>query len=340
MLLKREQDREQEGDMRRLTLSTLGMPEARHGGEVLRFRTRKSLALLIYLAVEGGVHSRAQLTALFWPESDEEHGRTMLRRTLAFLRQTLGDASALPGAGHLIIERDTLSFNFKSDFSLDVHALGAAARSAPLVGAWRRHAPTDASRHALIEQLQTAADAYHSDFLDGFALEDAPLFEEWAGNQREYWHTRVGVIFDRLSEAQSGLGANIAAKEAVSRWLALDPLSETAYARLIRLHLATGDRDAALRTYQACRAKLAGELGAEPSPEIEALAERIRSQAATRPGTGEKRDASSVPPLTILEAALVGRGTEFTRLVELYHLAYRGNTQVAIIEGEAGICAD
>jgi DNA-binding SARP family transcriptional activator len=56
--------------MGQLNLAFLGTPEVRHGGQVVTFRTRKALALFIYLVVKAGMHSREKLTALFWPESD------------------------------------------------------------------------------------------------------------------------------------------------------------------------------------------------------------------------------------------------------------------------------
>jgi DNA-binding SARP family transcriptional activator len=54
------------GDLR---FTLLGPPEVRHFGQVLQFSTRKELALLIYLEVEGRVYSRKSLSELFWPGS-------------------------------------------------------------------------------------------------------------------------------------------------------------------------------------------------------------------------------------------------------------------------------
>ena len=94
-----------------LTLLLLGTPEIRHAGRVATFPTRKALALLTYLAVEGGQHSREKLTALFWPESDAERGRTVLRRTLAYLREALRAGDQPADTPHLVVERDALGFN-------------------------------------------------------------------------------------------------------------------------------------------------------------------------------------------------------------------------------------
>src|SRR4051794_28997414 len=114
--------------MSQLSIALLGTPVVRHAGKPVGFRTRKALALLIYLALERGVHRRDRLTALLWPESDESQGRATLRSTLAYLRAALGeDASPRP---HLIAERDTLAFDSTSDHDLDTQTLDQAAEQA------------------------------------------------------------------------------------------------------------------------------------------------------------------------------------------------------------------
>src|SRR5689334_16579433 len=116
--------------MGRLAITTLGTPEVSHAGEPLRFRTRMTLALLIYLAVEGDRHSREELAAIFWPDSDEAHGRSLLRRTLAFLRQALDEPAPQEASEHLLVERDSLGFNAAADFSLDLQSISAGMRAA------------------------------------------------------------------------------------------------------------------------------------------------------------------------------------------------------------------
>src|SRR6266852_1776705 len=112
--------------MGRLNLALLGSPEVRHPEQLLRFPSRKALALLIYLAIEGGVQTREKLTTLFWPESDETRSKGALRRTLVYLRTTLQQEVAPSPFSHLIVERDTLAFNGASAFQMDVHALQRA----------------------------------------------------------------------------------------------------------------------------------------------------------------------------------------------------------------------
>jgi DNA-binding SARP family transcriptional activator len=69
-----------------LRLAVLGAPEVFHDGARLTFALRKAQALLIYLAVEGGMHSRNKLTALLWPDSEPRDARRSLRNALTPLR--------------------------------------------------------------------------------------------------------------------------------------------------------------------------------------------------------------------------------------------------------------
>jgi DNA-binding SARP family transcriptional activator len=64
--------REREREIGRLILRLLGTPEVSHASRLLTFPTCNVLALLAYLAIEQGRHSRDKLTALLWPDSDEE----------------------------------------------------------------------------------------------------------------------------------------------------------------------------------------------------------------------------------------------------------------------------
>jgi DNA-binding SARP family transcriptional activator len=75
--------------MSQLQLLLLGTPIVKHGEHILSFSSRKALALLVYLAVEGGTHTRKTLTESFWPELDAEHGRAALRATLLELCKLL-----------------------------------------------------------------------------------------------------------------------------------------------------------------------------------------------------------------------------------------------------------
>src|SRR5258707_15747752 len=91
-----------------LKIALLGPPEVEPRDHRLIFPDRKVLALLAYLATEGGMQERQKLTRLLWPESDMAHGRTALRITLLHLRHTLEEDASPEGESHLLITHDTI----------------------------------------------------------------------------------------------------------------------------------------------------------------------------------------------------------------------------------------
>lgn len=321
--------------MGELRLALLGTPEVHHAGQRVMLPTRKALALLIYLAVEGGQHTRERLAALFWPDSDAERSRMALRRALSFVREALGDAAAgddTPAAGssaarpHLVVTRDLLGLDRTSDVALDVQDLYVAWNLAHTI------ARLPSAEQAT--QLQAAANLYRGDFGVGFSLDDAPEFDDWVGAQREAWHRRVSVVFDRLARWQSEGGDLDAAIDTATRWTVHDRLNEAAYRFLMRLHHAAGDRAAALHAFETCRAVLVRELHAEPAAETVALAERCRTAVPRRSQT---RPGEAAIPLVTVDAPLVGRTAEHAQVVAAYSSARRGRAQGMVIEGEPGI---
>src|SRR6266704_2954197 len=318
-----------------LCFTLLGPPEVRHADQVLLFSTRKELALLIYLAVEGRVHSRKKLSEQFWPEGDAGHGRAALRITLLHLRNMLGEGAGVFPVPHLLIKRDTLALDPTSAIELDLHILLEACTSARASAGTTLTMP-EVARRRLLAQLQRATGLPRGEFLEGFSLRDAPAFDDWVRFQREYWHLRTNEVFDRLSQMQFEAGELEAAIETVNRWLVLAPLHEDAYRRLMRLHFAAGDRAAALHAYDTCRALLATGMQTEPTPETVALASRMRAVAPPRRKEAPTR-AAALSPAMLLDGPLLGRTAELSTLIKLYHVAQRGQTQVVLLEGEVGI---
>jgi DNA-binding SARP family transcriptional activator len=300
--------------MGNLCLKLLGPPEVRHGEQALFFSTRKELALLIYLAVEGRVHLRKTLSEQFWPEGDAMHGRAALRISLLHLRHLLGEGEG--NVSHFLIQRDTLGLDASSAVELDLHPLLEAWRLSRASARTALTMPEDAHR-SLLARLHHATSLHRGEFLEGFSLRDAPAFDDWMRVQREYWHLRTGEVFDRLSLLQFEAGELEPAIETVSRWLVLAPLQEDAYRRLMRLHFAAGDRAAALRAYDMCRAMLATGMQMEPTPETVALASRIRAVAPPRrkEAPASHTHALALSPATLLDGPLLGRTAELSTLI-------------------------
>ena len=314
-----------------LHLYLLGPPEVRLGERLLTFPTRKTLALLIYLALEGGEQPREHLAALLWPESSPQRSHASLRNTLGHLQSALRQASGQAQTTYLSVSHNALALNLGADNHLDLHTVERAYAQARA----DRSSRTPPEGSASLPLLQSAAACHRGDFLAGFSLGDAPGFDDWAAVQREVWRRRLGLILDRLSEIQFARGELASTAETASLWIALDALNEVAYRRKMRAHFAAGERGQALETYDACRAVLAVELSVEPEPDTEALAARIRTQHPLSHSVSQPDRPDT--PVTFLENLFTGRTAEYQALVERYGRAATGQPQVVTLRGEAGI---
>ena len=323
--------------MSQLQLSLLGEPAVQHGEHTLTFPTRKALALLVYLAVEGGPHPRKTLSEAFWPELDAEHGRAALRATLMELRKLLERSHGADEVHHLLVERDTLGLDLSSPLSLDLHLVEASSKLVER-GIERL---TCQAQDAILAQLEHATRQVRGPFLDGFTLRDSQCFDDWSRQQREYWHLRVHQLFDALSLLYERAGDGGRALETVTGWLRFDPLNEEGYRRLMRLRYAQGDRVGALRAYATGRELLAKHLHVEPEPETVALAKRMRHAPPVRApqGNGYQPPQTSLgqPAANLLDGPFLGRTGAFGTLIECYQRMRAGHAQLVVLQGESGI---
>jgi len=316
-----------------LRLAVFGPPEVFHDENRLSFALHKAEALLLYLAVEGGMHSRSQLAAMLWPDSEPSTARNALRNALALLRSLLADASAAEHS-HLLLEQELLGLNPQVPLERDLDVVQRAWKAAqefPL-------ALSEEQREALVTSVQYALSLVRGPFLDGFWLREETAFDEWHEQQQQQWQVRVQFLLERLSSWQEEGFDLEPAKATLIRWLSLDPLAEEASRRLMRIHLVQGDPTAALQVYATLRARLADELRIKPSAETMALAERIRTAKARR-GAAPAHPSPTVksPQPGELVTPIVGRTAAFRQLVGRYQQAQQGKPQAVLLVGEAGI---
>ncbi len=140
-----------------LQLNLMGPPEVRLGEKSLKFPTRKTLALLVYLALEGGQQPRELLAALLWPESNQGRSYASLRNTLSHLQSALSEARELAQTSYLEVTHSALALNPDADIQLDLsmvedaYALAPSGRAEPHKKIWtvcrycRRQRPTTAA---------------------------------------------------------------------------------------------------------------------------------------------------------------------------------------------------
>jgi DNA-binding SARP family transcriptional activator len=99
--------------MSQLALFLLGIPKIERNGEIINLDTRKAIALIAYLAITKQRQSRDTLAALLWPEYDQTHARSSLRRTLSTLNK------AIDGPW-LEIDREYINLNLSTGIWVDV----------------------------------------------------------------------------------------------------------------------------------------------------------------------------------------------------------------------------
>jgi DNA-binding SARP family transcriptional activator len=295
----------------------MGPVEVYLNGKIVKFATRKALAMFSYLVVESGTHPREKLLALFWPESETHLAQAALRNTLARIKEGLKSVNE-----PLIIAGDRIGFNFSVFFTLDLDLV----KQATLESAFDKTTLSD------ITLLKNAVDSIRGSFLDGFSLPDAPAFDEWLTFQRSVWTNCQNQIFDRLSLYLLENHLFQPAIETVNIWINRDRFNETAYQRLMRLHYLNNARHAAIQTYETCRNMLMTELGIEPSPETQKIFVHIQSN----PPTLSHVD-SQVNRQTNFQIPFAGRLSECKILVKSFRTVQKGESQVIVISGDTGI---
>lgn len=128
-----------------------------------------------------------------------------------------------------------------------------------------------------------------------------------------------------LAEAAIATGDPMAAAAAAGAALDDDAYDEAALRILMRAHASLGRPASALATYAQVRARLAEDLGVDPSPQTEALHASLLRGEPDRP--------VGIPP----EVDLFGRDGELAALHASFAEAAAGATVGVLIEGEAGI---
>jgi DNA-binding SARP family transcriptional activator len=258
-----------------LELKLLGGFEARvHAGAVLVLPTKKTQALLAYLALPlGQSHPREKLATLLWGDMQDAQARGNLRNALSRIKK------ALPKAARASLRFDGASVSLDpSVVDVDV------ARFERLLA--------DGSTDAL---GQIAA-LYRGDLLAGLVLAERP-FEEWLTAERVRLHELAIQGLGRLFAHQQQAEAHEPAVQTGLRLVALDPLKESVHRAVMQLYARLGRREAALRQYQLCVDVLQRELNAQPEAATTHLYQQILKTPFAQPSRAEEsRPATGAAP--------------------------------------------
>lgn len=215
----------------------------------LRGSARELLAY--FLLQPDGATAEAAIDAL-WPQVDTERGRQRFWTALGNLRSRLRGPTGSPEVQVIGKHGE----HYRPDAALlqvDLWQFQAALGEA-------QHAAGDPVTEAAA--LQRAAEIYRGEFADGADY-------LWAEAAREDLHRRALDALVRLADLRTDQEPQQAIAD-LDRAIALDPYVEAIYRRLIRLHTAAGRPEAARRSYQQLRDRLA-DLDLDPDAATEML---------------------------------------------------------------------
>ena len=192
---------------------------------------------------------RDRLLALLWPRRDAPSGRQALSQALYALRRDAGGVPLVAGSGTEELRLD--SAVVRADVVDFEAALAHGAREKALA-------------------------IYSGPFLDGvFLTGDDGGFEQWVETTRARLHARAVDAAGALADAAQRAGAIAEALRWARHVVELAPGDEPATRRLMLAHERAGDPTAALAAYERLAARLAADVGAQPSVATRALVERL-----------------------------------------------------------------
>ncbi|MDP2483930.1 MAG: AAA family ATPase, partial [Candidatus Palauibacterales bacterium] len=268
-------------------------------GRTIRLRSRKHVALLLYLAAAGRrIYTRDSLARLLW-DTPLDRARHSLSQAVYDIRRHL--PGAVGSATGDAVQLDT------STFRLDSQEFEQALK---------------------VGELSRAVDLYRGPFADNLAGAATEDFERWLEAERVRL-ARLGEMALRRYVRQcdeSGRWGEMCV--AALRLVKLSLLDEEAHRALMRGLWMHGDAASAIRHYQEVVAPLDKELPGGISSETVLLAQRIRSTPAPEPW---------VDNLGELQTPFLGRGEEMEILRTAVREISVGPLTALLVSGEAGI---
>ncbi|MAT99808.1 MAG: hypothetical protein CL608_21925 [Anaerolineaceae bacterium] len=260
----------------------------------------RPISLLAYLLLHRQTAvSRQHLAFTLWPDSSDSQARANLRNLFYTLRQTLPDADTY-------LAGDSMTLQWRSDAPLE---LDVAEFEAALAAA--QSAASDVEKQTWLE---TAVTLYKGDLLPD-------NYDDWIIPLRETLRHAYLDALHQLMHLLEEAGDYRAAARYGQRLLQSDPLDETAYVQLMRLHAFSGDRAGVRRLYETCVTTLRRELDVEPGPATQAAYEQLLRLEAPAPSLElEGRPAASQLrplPLPVPATTFIGREAELAHVAEL-----------------------
>ena len=298
--------------MAKLQLNFLGDLEVIRDGERLPLPpSKKTRALLAYLALNNRSFRREHLCELLWEVPDDPRGS--LRWSLSKLRRVVD----CEDHARIVADRSHVGFE-ATEVDMDIDELGNLAA-------------TDDLGDVALEVIESAVERYRGHLLEGLELPNFQEFNAWCVASREVATRSQCTLLRHLAKK---LSDNPERGLPHARALvALSPYNEDDRALLVRLLVALHYVDEAEQQFRL-GTRMLEEVGESPTGKL------YRAwQGSTRSEPSKQELPSPLMSIVDLpELDLLGRDREQVMLKEAYaQVCQQGRARFVLLVGEAGI---
>jgi SARP family transcriptional regulator, regulator of embCAB operon len=233
-------------------VSVLGGFHLWWSGSVQAGIPRASQRVLAFLAIRGGVISRAAVAGTLWPNASETHAYSNLRSALARVERTCRE----------IVQASKLELGLAEGVAVDIRHAQALAR--------RLLDPAATPEQADLSPAAIAA--LSGDLLPGW-------YDDWVLVEADDWRQLRLHALETLAGRLGAVGCWGQAADAAGAAVRAEPLRESARAALVQVHSAEGNQSEALREFTRYRTLLHAELGLEPTLRLRRLIQSVQSES-------------------------------------------------------------
>lgn len=281
--------------MKSIKVKLFNTPYVLKDDEKIKFPFTKAEALFYYLVVNKQA-TRDELVALFWGDSGEKIAKKNLRNAMYKIRKAFDiDIIISP-------QKSTVILNPEIEIECDLYTF--------------------------LNGKSDSINIYDGEFLKGFGVKKAQVFEEWLFNKRDHYRDLfVSKLYESIDIAIANRDyekAESCAKKLISQ----DEFDERPYRLLMNVYKEIGVYNKAIELYDKLELILKKELGIKPDIKTKQIVNEINRILRTKASENIK----------ISNDLFYGREKEMNKLKQHFHsfIDYK-NYKSVLIRGEAGI---
>ncbi len=278
-----------------IVCNIFGVASIKKNEKELTFPYKKAKAIFFYLLVNQ--HStRDELASLFWNELSDSVAKKNLRNALYQIKNILGE--------------DIFLSSEKSSVVLNLSAITY-------------------TRLDDISDPKLYVDLYRGEFLQGFSVKDAPLFEQWyLQEKQQYKEKYINNLYICIEKEKSKSEISWTTIIKYAKILTnLDDFDEKAYQILLEAYKNTKAYNQAIESFNRLKSTLEKELGIEPDEKTKVIFNKILDEM------NEKKQSNN---LNLDD--FFARYAEIRLLEQNYEAFVRGSFNISfVLIGEQGI---